>query len=743
MEIFLLVLIILVLTGICDLMVGVANDAVNFVNSAVGARAAKLKTILIIAAFGILVGVTFSSGMMEVARKGVFHPEKFTMPELLYLFLAVMLTDVIILDIFNTFGLLTSTTVSLVFELLGAAVSISMIKVYKSGLDLTNIKYYINTSNALTIILGIFLSIIIAFTVSYFVQFFARLIFTFDYEKRIKRYGAIWGGIATSVLVYFILIQGVKGSAVIPLEWQSWIQKNPAWVLGISFFLSYIPLQFLTFFKNINIMKGIVLLGTFALALAFAANDLVNFIGVPFAGISAYTIALQSPNPTELDMSGLAGKIPIHPLYLILAGSIMMTTLFLSKKARSVTQTSVDLGRQDEGMERFESSAAARAVVRFFSNTVGFVKKIVPNSMQRLVATRFDDSKIMHSGKPNPAHFDLVRASVSLVVASALISLGTAHKLPLSTTFVTFMAAMGASLADRAWGRDSAVYRVNGVMMVVGGWFITAIVAFSISFLFALLLYTGGPAAILILSALVIFSFYRTHCIHKEREKEKEELEFIVLKHVDDIKLAKSTAFDHASRFLSLVSQTIGNSYDGLQQYRLDTLRNNTRKCKLIQNTADVIAANIFKTLRMSHLDENHTQHYSQAVVSFQEMAERAYDIHNRALYHVSNNHSQLLPDQIQELAQVHSKIQEMMNLASSLLKNQEMDKGDSLQSMKDEVEKLKNEFLLNQARRIQERMTKTRLSILFYSLLADFVKISVKITRIVSVFQDIKQAKQ
>jgi len=326
----------------------------------------------------------------------------------------------------------------------------------------------------------------------------------------------------------------------------------------------------------------------------------------------------------------------------------MMAALFLSKKSRTVTQTSLDLGRQDEGLERFESSRVSRAIVRFFSNISESIQKIVPGSMKNFIASRFDETPILYSSKSNPPAFDLVRASVSLVVASALISLGTAHKLPLSTTFITFMSAMGASLADRAWGRDSAVYRVNGVMMVVGGWFMTAIISFSIAFLFAFFLYIGGLAAILSLVALVFFSFYRTHSIHKQREKEKEEeLEFVVLRHVEDIQLAINTSFDHASRFLGMVSQTIASSYEGLEKYNLDTLKNNTRKCKQIQNIADVIAVNIFKTLRMTKLEKNYTLQYSRTVVSFQELAERVYDIHNRAFYHVNNNHSPLLDVQM------------------------------------------------------------------------------------------------
>ncbi len=435
--------------ALSDLIVGVSNDAVNFLNSSIGSRVAPRHVIMIIASLGMLAGVTFSSGMMEVARKGIFNPQFFTMPELMTVFLAVMLTDILLLDLYNTFGLPTSTTVSIVFELLGAAVAVSLLKLYEMGDSFARVVEYINTGKALAIIFGILLSVVVAFVVGAVIQFISRIIFTFDYERRLRRYGAVWGGAGLASITYFILIKGAKGASFITPETLSWIKCHTSLILLGSFLVSALFLQILLSFTRVNILKLIVLVGTFALAMAFAANDLVNFIGVPLAGLSAYQEASATADPLTATMEALRQPVHGNTLILLFAGVVMVITLWISRKARSVTATTVQLGRQEEGFERFESTVLSQTIVRLVSALFDTIGRLFPNHGfgGRSIAASTDPTH-----RPTPAadgavpSFDLIRAAVNLIVASALISLATSFKLPLSTTYVTFMVAMGASL---------------------------------------------------------------------------------------------------------------------------------------------------------------------------------------------------------------------------------------------------------------------------------------------------------
>lgn len=421
MDFFQLAIVVLFGLAMSDLVVGVSNDAVNFLNSSIGSRVAPRYVILTIASLGILAGVTFSSGMMEVARKGIFHPQYFTMPELITVFLAVMLTDIILLDLFNTFGLPTSTTVSIVFELLGAAVAVSALKLWHSGQNIGLLFEYINSGKALAIIFGILLSVVVAFFTGAVVQFLSRMIFTFEFERRIRRYGALWGGAALASITYFILIKGAKGASFITPETVAWIRGHTGLILGISFAASAVLLQLLMLLTRINVLKVVVLVGTFALAMAFAANDLVNFIGVPLAGLSAYVVSQASGDPLSATMEALRQPVQSKTLFLLIAGAIMVVTLWVSRKARSVTKTEVNLGRQDEGYERFESTLLARVVVRTMSGVFESACKFVPGGIRRFIARRLDRSK--HRQRPLPdgsvPSFDLVRAGVNLMVASA------------------------------------------------------------------------------------------------------------------------------------------------------------------------------------------------------------------------------------------------------------------------------------------------------------------------------------
>ena len=517
-TIYLCIIIFLFVLAIFDLIVGVSNDAVNFLNSAVGAKAASFKTILFIAGIGIFIGASLSNGMMDIARHGIYQPEHFYFAEIMCILLAVMLTDVVLLDVFNSMGMPTSTTVSLVFELLGGTFALSLIKVRNS--DTLGLGDLINTDKALSVIMAIFVSVAIAFFFGMLVQWLARVIFTFNCTKKMKYSIALFGGVAATSIIYFMLIKGLKDSSFMTPENKQWIQDN-TWMLISVFFVFFTILMQILHWLKINVFKVVVLMGTFALALAFAGNDLVNFIGVPLAGFSSFMdfTANGNGNPDGFLMTSLLGPAKTPWYFLIGAGAIMVYALCTSKKAHAVIKTSVDLSRQDEGEETFGSTPIARTIVRFSMTLANGISRITPDSTKKWLDTRFrkDEAIIADGGA-----FDLVRASVNLVLAGLLIALGTSLKLPLSTTYVTFMVAMGTSLADRAWGRDSAVYRITGVLSVIGGWFITAGAAFTICFFVALVLHFGGNISIIALIALAAFILIRSQVMYKKR-KAKEQ----------------------------------------------------------------------------------------------------------------------------------------------------------------------------------------------------------------------------
>ena len=518
-TIYLCIIIFLFVLAVFDLMVGVSNDAVNFLNSAVGAKAASFKTILFIAGAGIFIGASLSNGMMDIARHGIYQPEHFYFAEIMCILLAVMLTDVVLLDVFNSMGMPTSTTVSMVFELLGGTFALALINVHNS--DTLGLGDLINTDKALSVIMAIFVSVAIAFFFGMLVQWLARMVFTFNYKNKMKYSIALFGGIASTAIIYFMVIKGLKDSSFMTSENKQWVQENTMMLVSCFFVISTILMQILHWLK-VNVFKVVVLLGTFALALAFAGNDLVNFIGVPLAGYSSfmdYTANGTAVGPDGFLMTSLMGSAKTPWYFLIGAGAIMVYALCTSKKAHAVIKTSVDLSRQDEGEENFGSTPIARTLVRFSLTLANGISRITPESAKRWMDTRFrKDEAIIADG----AAFDLVRASVNLVLAGLLIAVGTSLKLPLSTTYVTFMVAMGTSLADRAWGRDSAVYRITGVLSVIGGWFITAGAAFTICFFVAMIIHFGGSIAIIALIGLAAFTLIRSQLIYKKK-KEKEK----------------------------------------------------------------------------------------------------------------------------------------------------------------------------------------------------------------------------
>lgn len=561
--------------AIFDLMVGVSNDAVNFLQSAIGAKVAKFKTILTIAAIGIFTGAAMSNGMMEVARNGVFHPSFFSFQDVMFIFLAVMASDIVLLDIFNTLGMPTSTTVSMVFELLGGTFALALMKV--AGDPSLHVADLMNTSKALTMIMAIFVSVAIAFVVGAFVQYISRTLFTFVYKNNSLKWKiGIFGGLAFTAIIYFMLIKGLGHVSFISDATHEWINTHSWTICGICFVVTAVLSQVLYALK-INVFKILVLTGTFALAMAFAGNDLVNFIGVPLAGYSSFQdySANAGGDAAGYMMDSLNGPAHTPVLFLVAAGLIMVISLATSKKAFNVVKTSVDLARQDAGDEMFGSSKMARVLVRFSTNTASALSELVPNGVKRWFAKRFDNENVV---LPQGAAFDEIRATVNLVVSSLLIALGTSLTLPLSTTYVTFMVAMGSSLADKAWGRESAVFRITGVISVIGGWFITAGAAFILCFFVALAMSLGGLTMASILIALSIVLLVRSNIKYKKKQaEEKGDVIFNQMITSEDnaetLRLLTQHIRQGQSRFLDFVNVNYLNVTEGFISEDLSRLQ--------------------------------------------------------------------------------------------------------------------------------------------------------------------------
>jgi len=738
MSLYVFAIFILIGLAICDLIVGVVNDAVNFLNSSIGSRVAPRHVIMMIASLGMLAGVTFSSGMMEVARKGIFHPELFVMPELMTIFLAVMLADIILLDVFNTFGLPTSTTVSIVFELLGAAVAVSLIKIYTAGDSLVTLVNYINTGKALAIISGILLSIVLAFFSGIITQFIARLVFTFDYRKNLKKFGGVWGGLSLAAITYFILIKGAKGASFLTPETVAWI-KVLAWSILLSGFCFFgFLFQFLALFTGINILKPIVLVGTFALAMAFASNDLVNFIGVPLAGLNAYEIASASDEPLRVTMEALQKPIQSNTLLLLIAGTIMVITLWISRKARTVTETEVSLGRQEEGMERFGSSIVSRNIVRMCHSAFSVARGLTPVSLRKTISKRLDpgdyNSCSVNGKMPS---FDLLRASVNLFVASAVVSFATSLKLPLSTTYVTFMVAMGTSLSDQAWGRESAVYRVTGVLTVIGGWFLTSLVAFTIAFSFAFAIYYMKLGAILGLLVLLGGLVYHSYRVHHRRREEKREIDALSLKNISEPNMAINASFNQTGSFLKEISDSLNYCFDAVFSGDRQRLREATTWTDKIQRSANVIIANVFETLSLLRNDSvDSSQQYAKTIRFIQGIAESHRDIIKRAYAHFDNCHEGFSESQKAELRHTKAYICRLLWNTSIMLQRRKKVDHDYIANQCRRLNDFIAEIDKNQVKRIQEGHSTTRLSMLYYGLLENSLKIAELTQSVLNIFK-------
>ena len=736
-NIYLILVVVLFALAISDLIVGVSNDAVNFLNSAIGSKAAPFKIIMGIAALGIMVGTTFSSGMMEVARKGIFHPEHFYFSEIMIIFLAVMITDIILLDVFNTFGMPTSTTVSIVFELLGAAVSVAVVKIATQpdavlsiantlGIDSSEVTVgtFINSGKAALIVFGILLSVVVAFSVGAITQWISRLIFSFGYERSFKYWGAIWGGLAITAITYFILIKGIKGSTYSKFEMpdglilKDWVKVNSLYIMGFSFIAWGVILKVLQILK-INILKIIVFVGTFALAMAFAGNDLVNFIGVPLAGYHAYQdwVASGADASTHL-MSGLTGKVPTEYFLLVAAGFVMIITLWFSKKARSVVKTSLDLSRQDEGEERFGSSVFARNIVRGARRSSKTVDKYMPAVITKFVSRKFDTTafKQAQARTAEPPAFDMIRASVNLVVASILISIGTSYKLPLSTTYVTFMVAMGTSLADKAWDKESAVFRITGVISVIGGWFFTAFSAFSVAFLVAMLFSYAGIYSVFALLAIVLFIVYRTNLIHKKRVKESETSNIIHEVEEDTI-LEKCSS--NITSTLTNVSGIIFKVVEGLEKEDRKVLKDVNKDVNALNKQAKYLKDNVYKTIIKLDKDSIKTGHFYVQVLDYlRETAHALTFISEPSLEHVDNNFGPLLDVQVTELNHVAKKLKGFYSEVIEVINTKEYERLNEIIELQQKLIDEVNMHRVNQIKRVKHKEAGTKNSVLYLGVL-------------------------
>ncbi|MBR9975240.1 MAG: inorganic phosphate transporter [Bacteroidetes bacterium] len=727
MELFVVILVILLVAAVIDLMVGVANDAVNFLNSAVGSKVASRMVIMIIASLGIVVGVTFSSGLMEVARSGIFNPQMLTFPEVMFIFVATMLTDVILLDFYNTFGLPTSTTVSLVFELLGSAFAISFIKVVQMGGGVSEALAYINTGSVLKIIFGIVSSVVVAFVAGSLVQYLSRMLFTFDMERRIKRYGAIWGGFALAALSYFLMVKGAKGASFLSADQAAWLKYNALAIAAISWAGWTLILLLSQWTMKINVFKPVVLAGTFALAMAFAANDLVNFIGAPLAGLASFNFAKLSADPMGMTMEALGEPVRANTYILLLAGAIMAATLWLNKKARTVTATSVNLGRQSEGFERFESIAPARAIVRFVLVIFSFFVWITPDTLRTRISARFDTSKFKPQPGPDgelPA-FDLLRAAVNLVVAALLVSFGTSLKLPLSTTYVTFMVAMATALPDRAWGRDSAVYRISGVLTVIGGWFFTAIVAATVAAVIASIIYFTELIGLIALALLAGFLVYRSMYVHKKREsgfKEKEKRLAGVGTNIDEA--LDGLRSELVSVFTTVIA-IVGKSHEGLATENRVMLREARKEAKNLQKDGKGMAASIVHTSRLDDGDDSiEKKTYAEVSGSLHLLLRGLRAMTAQCFDHVDNGHKQLNELQAEELALIVREVRRHVMDLAERMNTSDFSLAESMEETNETLRTLIRKSDKQQLKRSKKEKYTSRTSLLYLELLTEYEEI-------------------
>jgi phosphate/sulfate permease len=723
-DIYILMLVALTVLAVIDLVVGVSNDAVNFLNSAIGSKAIPVKWILIIASAGVAIGAITSSGMMEVARKGIFNPGEFYFNEIMFIFMAVMITDILLLDVFNSLGMPTSTTVSIVFELLGAAVAIALIKISNSDTEtISNLGKYINSDSALLIISGILLSVFIAFSIGALVQFLSRLLYSFHFEQSKTYVSAIFGGVAITAITYFIFIKGMKGSDFYG-NFKHLIEGNTYQIILYGFIFWTILSQFLISIFKVNILKFIIVIGTFSLAMAFAGNDLVNFIGVPIAAWNSYQAWSVSGIPAnEFSMGILAEKVPSNPMLLFAAGIIMVITIWFSKKAKSVIETGVNLSRQGDGDEKFEPNLVSRTVVRGAIVFSEITSKIIPQPILKWVDSKFQRPSVKISKDKTyelPA-FDLVRASVNLFVAGILISIGTSLKLPLSTTYVTFMVAMGTSLADRAWGRESAVYRVAGVFNVIGGWFLTALTAFTIAAIFAYIIYIGEIVSVAFLLIIVLFLIGRSSLRHTKKLKEQKQRSYVERAELITINEVINESSNHIAEVVKRVNKLYSNVVNDLATQDLNKLSKTEKHVKKLNKEVNELKEDVFYFIKS--LDEGSvkaSRFYLLVLGHLQDITQSIEFISATSYKHVNNNHKHLKPSSISDLNSINDKLQVLFDKIEKDFNDKSFHNLAAIIDAKQEIFDHVSESLDKQIARIRTEETSPKNSTLYFGILLE-----------------------
>ena len=703
-NIYIFMLIAITVLATIDIVVGVSNDAINFLNSAIGSKAISMRMIMTVASLGIFFGAVYSSGLMEVARKGIFIPAMFSFNEIMYIFMAVMITDILLLDFFNTLGLPTSTTVSIVFNLLGAAVIMSLIKIgANDGQSFGDLVNYINTTKALQIVSGIVMSIFIAFTVGAIVQWTSRLIFTFQTQEKIKNFGVIFGAIALTAITYFIFLKGLKGTPYYK-DLKGSIEGNEFYIMGASFALWLIVSFVFQAITKKTILLVVIAVGTFGLALAFSGNDLVNFIGVPMAAYHSYEAwAASGVEATQFSMEVLDKKVPAEPLLLFISGGIMVVTLLFSKKARTVAETEISLSRQSETHEKFEPNFVSRGIVKVATQLSKYFNAIIPMSIQENIDNRFKTPEIVLTKDQSidaPA-FDLIRASVNLMVAGILIAIATTMKLPLSTTYVTFMVAMGTSFADKAWGRESAVYRVAGVLNVIGGWFGTALGAFIASGIVVFLISMNPAVVIPIFLILTAVILYRNYLTHKNNSSVLSKQDILKTSESSSIQGVIQESAQNISNVLKRSKGIYNNAINGLATENSKLLKKNKKQVIKLSKEVDELRDNIFYFIK--NLDESSvgaSGFYIDILGYLHDMTQSLEYISKVTYKHVDNNHKKLKFKQIKELSEISDAIIELFSNAGDSFKKQSFDKIDAVRKQKNNIYNILKSDIESQVKR-------------------------------------------
>ena len=731
-NIYLYMIIALAILAIADLVVGVSNDAVNFLNSAIGSKAISFKTIMIVASVGVAIGAVFSSGMMEVARKGIFNPGEFMFNEIMIIFMAVMITDILLLDFFNSLGMPTSTTVSIVFELLGAAVAMALIKIGHNGGSFDDVINYINTSQASLIIFGILLSVVVAFSIGALVQWFSRLLLSYNFEKKADWVGALFSGFALTAITYFIFMKGLKGTSYAKESFdilggdtmKDFLESQVLSIVFVSSIFWSLLSYVLIVYAKTNIYKLIIIVGTFALALAFAGNDLVNFIGVPVAAYNAFLEwSTSGVAATDFPMDVLASKVPTNNWLLFGAGMIMVLTLWFSTKSKNVVKTSLDLSSQGETTERFQPNFLSRGFVRSAMVMSQISSYVLPKSWQEKIDKQFEMPVITIS--KNKKHdlpaFDLVRAAVNLMVAAVLISIATSYKLPLSTTYVTFMVAMGTSLADRAWGAESAVYRVAGVINVIGGWFFTAFSAFTAAALVAYLLNLNINVMFPILIVVVFSLLIRSSIVHNKKSKQVKAEDGLIEAESSSVQGVIHESAHNIANVVKRGNKIYTNAIKGLAKQDLSSLKKNKKQVAKLSDEIDDLRDNIFYFIK--NLDESSvgaSNFYINILGYLQDMTQSLEYISKVSHKHINNNHKKLKFSQIKELKEVDDSFEKLFNDTKEAFDSRSFEQIGNILNSKKEFFDMLSEKIQKQVERTRTEESSPKNTTLYFSVLLE-----------------------